>query len=298
MQLIPQEGISPPEGFKKIMGILTIMSKETRNLILFFAATLAATYLTYFTIVLKGWSPFEMPGLILFLLGGSAPSWVGLLLVFFTFDKNQRRQYFKRLLPKLISGRWWLIIILIFPVIYVIVYVVELLMGGALPGMEPLKAYIAQPAVIPLAVLIGLGSGPISEEFGWRGYALDPLMRRFGRIPGTVLLGVVWGVWHLGLFFMPQTWHGQLGFRFAGFFSFIISSIGPALVMTWVHVNTNRSILAAILIHFFNNQTSTVLSPHSDQAEIIRMAVLLILGLVVCLSIREKPQPIPAAASG
>jgi membrane protease YdiL (CAAX protease family) len=274
------------------------MSKETRNLIIFFTATLAATYLTYFTIVLKGWSPYEMPGLILFLLGGSSPSWVGLLLVFFTYDKNQRKEYFKRLLPKLISGRWWLIIILIFPAVYAVVYAVELLMGGSLPGMEPLKAYIAQPAVIPLAILIGLWSGPIPEEFGWRGFALDPLMRRFGRIPGSVLLGLIWGIWHLGLFFMPQTWHGQMGFRFAGFFAFIIGSVGLALLMTWVHVNTHGSILAAILMHFFSNQTSTVLSPHSDNAEIIRMVVIFVLGLVLCLSFREKPQPVLAEASG
>jgi membrane protease YdiL (CAAX protease family) len=273
------------------------MSKESRNLIIFFAATLAATYLTYFTIVLKGWSPYEMPGLILFLLGGSSPSWVGLLLVFFTYDKNQRREYFKRLRPKLISGRWWVIIILIFPAIYAVIYAIELLMGGSLPGMEPLKAYIAQPAVIPLALLLGLGSGPIPEEFGWRGFALDPLMRRFGHIPGTVLLGLIWGVWHLGLFFMPQTWHGQLGFRFAGFFSFMIFSVGLALLMAWVHVNTHSSILAAILMHLFNNQTGSILSPHSDSAEIIHMVVVLILGVSLCLSLRSKPLPVPAEAS-
>ena len=57
--------------------------------------------------------------------------------------------------------------------------------------MEPLKMYIAQPSVLPFVILMGLGSGPISEEFGWRGFALNPLMQRFGRIPGSVLLGLI-----------------------------------------------------------------------------------------------------------
>jgi len=274
------------------------MSKETRNLILFFAATLAATYLTYFTIVLKGWSPYQAPGLFLFLIGGSSPTWVGLLLVLFTCDKDQRRAYFKRLLPRLIPGRWWAIIVLIFPFIFLIAYAIELLLGGSLPGMEPLKTYIAQPWLLPLVLLMGLGSGPIPEEFGWRGYALDPLMRRFGRIRGTTVLGLIWGVWHLGLFFMPQTWHGQLGFRFAGFFTFVLGSVGLALVMTWVHVNTRGSILAAILMHFFSNFTSTALSPHPDQVEIIRMVVLLALGLALCLSLERKSRRQLAAATG
>jgi uncharacterized protein len=273
------------------------MSKEKRNLTLFFAATLATTYITYFTIVLNGWSPYEAPGLILFLIGGSSPTWVGLLLVLFSYNKEERKAYFKRLLPRLIPGRWLAIIILIFPVLFVIVYAVELLLGSPLPGMEALKSYIAQPSVLPFVILIGLGSGPISEEFGWRGFALDPLMRRFGRIWGTVMLGLIWGVWHLGLFFMPQTWHGQLGFAFAGFPTFVLASIGLALVMTWVHVNTQSSILAAILMHFFSNFTSSALAPQSNEAEIVHMLVLIVLGLALCLSMERKANRQAAAAS-
>jgi hypothetical protein len=65
-----------------------------------------------------------------------------------------------------------------------------------------------------------------------------------------------------------------------------------------VHINTHSSILAAILMHFFNNQTSSILAPHSDSAEIIHMVVILVLGLVLSLSLREKPQPVLAGASG
>lgn len=267
------------------------MSKETRNLLLFLALTMLATYAAYFTIVWADWNPYQAPGLILFLLGGSAPSWVGLLLVFFGYDKDQRKAYFKRLSPKLIPGRWWVIMLLIMPAIYVIVYAIELLLGGALPGMEPLRNYIAQPAILPLVIFIGLGSGPISEEFGWRGVALDPMIRRFGRIPGTIILGLIWGIWHLGLFFMPETWHGQMGFRFVGFFNFILSSVGLALIMTWVHTHTKGSILAAILMHYLMNFTSTALSPQPDRALIIEMVVVIITGLALNLAIKNKPLP-------
>lgn len=273
------------------------MSKESRNLLLFFVFTLTATYIAYFSIVFAGWSPYEAPGLFLFLIGGSAPSWVGILFVLFSYDREQRRAYFRRLLPRLIPGRWWAIILLVFPLLIAIVYALELLLGGSLPGMELLKAYIAQPSLLPLAILLGLGSGPIPEEFGWRGYALDPLIRRFGRIPGSVLLGLIWGVWHLGLFFMPQTWHGQLGFRFAGFATFMLGSVGLTLLMTWVHVNTHGSILAAILMHLMNNQTNTVLAPHADRVEILRTVVLIVIGLAVCLWMERKSRQSPALSA-
>jgi membrane protease YdiL (CAAX protease family) len=266
------------------------MPKDARNLILFFAATFAATYTAYFTILLNGWSPYQAPGLIFFLTGGSAPSWVGLLFVFFSYDKGRRRDYFKRLSPRLIAGRWWAIIFLVFPFIFAVAIAIELLLGGSLPGMDQLKQYIAQPAILPFAVLMGLGSGPISEEFGWRGYALNPLIRRFGPVAGTAALGLLWGVWHLPLFFMPQTWHGQMGFRFAGFFTFILFSLALSWLMTWVHSNTHGSILAALLMHFCSNFTASALLPYSDRFEVICMAVLLALGLGLCLSLERKTQ--------
>ncbi len=274
------------------------MTKENRNLLIFIVATLATTFVCYFTIVLNGWNPYGMPGLVVFLLGGGSPTWIGLLMVLFIYDKPQRKDYFRRLLPRLISGRWWAIIVLFFPFLFVIVYAIALPLGDSLPGMEALRSYIANPASLPLVVLMGIGSGPLSEEFGWRGIALDPLMKRYGRIPGALFLGLIWGVWHLGLFFMPQTWHGQMGFRFAGFPSFMLATVGLSLVMAWVHLNTHGSILAAIMMHFFNNFTSTALAPQSDLSEIVRMVVLLVLGLGLCLAMQRSPKRQAATAPG
>jgi uncharacterized protein len=272
------------------------MTKETRNLILFFTATFLATYTAYFTIVLAGWSPFAMPGLACLLVGGSAPTWVSLLLVGFACERSERAAFFKRLRPGLIGARWWVVIVFIFPLVYALVLAVDTLAGGRLQGMDGLKTYLAQPGVIPLALVFAIVQAPIPEEFGWRGFALDPLMRRFGVIPGTILLGLLWGVWHLGLFFMPQMWHGQMGFRFAGFPTFIILSIGLALVMTWVHRNTGGSILAAILLHTFSNFSASALAPQPDGVEILRALVLLGVGLSLCLAMERRAQRQPAPA--
>jgi membrane protease YdiL (CAAX protease family) len=126
-------------------------------------------------------------------------------------------------------------------------------------------------------------SGPWSEEFGWRGVALDPLMKRFGRIPAGLYLGLIWGIWHLPLFFMPETGHGKLGFGIAGFPMFIVYSLGLSLLMMWVFTNTGRSILAAMLVHFTSNFASQLADPSSDRVGIIRAILILLIGLSICI---------------
>ena len=274
------------------------MNKETRNLILFFTATFLATWITYFTIVINHWDPYTMPGMVFLLIGGSAPSWVAVIMVFITYDKEQRRDYFRRCISfRQVKLPNWAFILLVFPAIYAILIGIDMLMGGSLPGMINLKAYLAQPSILPLALFMSFLSGPWSEEFGWRGYSLDPLLKRFGVLRGSVILGFIWGIWHLPLFLMPETWHGQMGFKFAGFWTFMLYSIGLAMMMTWVYLGTNRSILTGFLMHLANNFTGNTVYPYSDRIEFMRMAVLVILGLVLCLLLERKSGRLAAVHS-
>lgn len=269
--------------------------KNASHLRLFFLATFVATWTTYFTIVFQGWSPYAMPGLALFLVGGSAPSWVGVLMVLFTYTPAARRDYFRRCFAfRQIKGAEWAFMLFLFPGLFVFIMALNGLLGGSLPGMTNLKAFIAQPGLIPLALVIGFFSGPWSEEFGWRGYALDPLLDRFGVLRGSFLLGIIWGGWHLPLFFMPQTWHGQMGFRLAGFWTFMLYSIGLAMTMSWVYLRTNRAILTGFLLHFASNFTGNLFAPYSDQFEIMRMVVIILLGFALCMRMAshlDKPEP-------
>ncbi len=74
----------------------------------------------------------------------------------------------------------------------------------AYPGLLPAWSGLAGLAAV--LVLNGLG-----EEMGWRGYALDPLARRFGRVQGTLVLTLVWAVWHLPLFWLNASMAALVG---------------------------------------------------------------------------------------
>jgi membrane protease YdiL (CAAX protease family) len=267
------------------------MTKATRNLVLFFAATFIWTWAFYIPIVISGGSLSQMPWMILLILGGMGPSLVGVAMVLFLYNQEQRRDFWRRCFSfKAIGLPWWLLIFLVFPVIYALNVGIDRALGGAAPGMEQLRSLAASPAMWPLAAFISFMSGPWSEEFGWRGVALKPMLKRFGIVPGSIVLGVIWAVWHLPLYFMADGWHAQMGFRPAGFWTFIVLNVGLSLIMTWVFLNTRGSILSAMLLHFTSNFTSQLLAPISDRVEILRAVFMLAVGLAGCIYLARKAE--------
>lgn len=264
------------------------MDKKLKNTVLFFVFTFIWTWLFYFAIIVLGLDPYQGTGMILLICGGCSPTFVAISMMLTTYKNEEKIDYLKRTYQlKRIGVKWWFFIILLFPVIFAVSIGTDLLTGGILPGMTNLRAVITSPiSFIPL-ILLSFMSGPFSEEFGWRGFALDPLLGRFGFTKGSVLLGFVWGVWHLPLYFMPQTWHGQMGFQFAGFPTFILMSIGLAIIMSLVYVSTNRSILSALLMHLFSNFTAQLLAETSKQVEIFRSMFILVIAVFICVYIMK-----------
>jgi uncharacterized protein len=103
----------------------------------------------------------------------------------------------------------------------------------------------------PLILLID--PGVIGEELGWRGFALPRLLERFSPLASGVILGVIWGVWHLpGFVISSSDQHGlALG-------SFFLGTVSLSLLMTWVCVRTSGSVLVGgMLLHFLANHAQS-----------------------------------------
>lgn len=267
------------------------MNKQTKNLLIFLAATFVWTWAFYAPIAAGGHNPYQMPWTILLILGGMGPSVIGVAMVFLTLDREARRDFWRRSFSfKRIRGLWWAVIFLVFPLLYGLSVFTDVAMGGSLPEMTQLRALIANPMMIPLAAFISFMSGPWSEEFGWRGYALDRILTPFGLLTGSISLGLIWGVWHLPLFFMPATWHGGIGFGLTGFWTFMLRSVGLALLMTWVYLNTDRSILSGMFMHFTSNFTGQLLASVSTRVEVFESVFIFAVGLVACLWMSRKNQ--------
>jgi membrane protease YdiL (CAAX protease family) len=115
------------------------------------------------------------------------------------------------------------------------------------------RAFISQlGSLVPLIVL-----GPLSEELGWRGYALDRLQTKWNALVSGGLVGVGWGLWHLPLFYMIGTSQSE---SHVPFLSFWIGTTAVSILFTWLHNNTDGSLWTAILFHWLYTYASQVLS--------------------------------------
>lgn len=92
------------------------------------------------------------------------------------------------------------------------------------------------------------------EEIGWRGYALPRLGARFGYGAGSAILGVLWALWHLPVFFMLPG-NGNYGQSFP---LFLVGTTALSIAMGWLFVNTKGSILLAMLMHAAVNNTHDI----------------------------------------
>ena len=133
--------------------------------------------------------------------------------------------------------------------------------------------------------MVFLGGG--QEELGWRGYILDPIEARLGPWLGNLVLGVVWAVWHLPLFFIPGT--TEIYMNFAGF---MLMTTGYSWFYSWVRQASRKRTLAGLYVHGLANAVIpvfpiTVMIPGAPQPRFWIFAVLIFAIGIVTMAIRS-----------
>jgi len=174
-------------------------------------------------------------------LGAFGPTVAAFLLVAYANGIGGVRRLAGRAVQLDYPKQWILVALLLPPAI----------VGGALAvavatGTTPTFPWADQPIVLPIAfVWIFVLGGPIQEEFGWRGYLLDPLQERLTPLGGGLAVGLVWAVWHLPLFYIPS----ETIYYDNPFLGFAVSITLLSVLMTWVYNSTNGSLLPALIMH-------------------------------------------------
>ncbi len=147
-----------------------------------------------------------------------------------------------------VGWQWYAFILLGIPTLMLLGISV---LPGALASFQGFPPNFAITYLISF-VLIFFGGGPLGEEPGWRGFALPRLQSRYGALPGTLILGVLWTFWHLPDFFTSAQ-KGGPGTGLYPFYNglpvFLLEVMALAIIFTWVFNNTKGSIFIAILLH-------------------------------------------------
>jgi membrane protease YdiL (CAAX protease family) len=137
---------------------------------------------------------------------------------------------------------------------------------SAAAGLRDGRASAGQPLSIISYLLFLFVFGPLPEELGWSGYALDGLQSKRSALMASLIIGFVWAVWHLPLFFMEGTFQSeQIGFATPAFWWYMLPTLPISVLDTWIYNNANRSTLSAVLLHFMVNVSGELigLSQHA-----------------------------------
>jgi uncharacterized protein len=203
--------------------------------------------------------PFSSSLLWPLLLTLVGPTLAAFLMTAVTQGRTGILQLLRRYVRWHVGIPWYLVVLLGVPALLLITYLIQ---PGAFSAfrLPELSFWLTYLIAYLLTLVFG---GPLGEEVGWRGFALPRLQQRSGPLVGTLLLGVLWGLWHLPLFLFVPGYNGA-GTGFVGilipFVAFVITVIAFAVVFTWVFNNTRGSLLLAILLHASINTAPAMLS--------------------------------------
>ncbi len=154
-----------------------------------------------------------------------------------------------------------------------------------LSGQAPLSL-VADLSVAAVGVMFfdSLIRGPLGEEVGWRGYLQLELNKRFSLLKASLIVGVIWGVWHLPLWFIS----GYQGMDLLLYIvAFMVGLVSFSVIIGFVY-DRGRNLLYAILLHQMLNFSGRLL----EMDELVVLAgssalYLVIAGVIALVSVRR-----------
>jgi len=254
-----------------MMSSLTSVVKR-HPLITFFLLTYVLSWTFEIPLVVLRDGIAGTQGFVLNILAANVPSVLAIMLTVIVFGRGSLRRLLGRLLIWRVNPLWYLVVLGPF-VLAGGMIALNTLMGG--PAMSLGMPLLGAAVLLALSIFPGSALG---EEIGWRGYALPRLQTGRSALSASLILGVIWGLWHLPLYFT-----GQAGRPLGLFPLFVVLTIAMSVIITWVYNSTGGSLLLVVLLHAtFNLPLTILIAPLGSQ---VTLAFSLYVGLLVVSAI-------------
>jgi membrane protease YdiL (CAAX protease family) len=173
----------------------------------------------------------------LFYLAVYAPAIAAFTIIAHTSGIAGLRLFLGRALLWRCSVAWYVLLIIGIPLIFI--------SGSAFRGnlfTEPFP-FASVQSVFAALVLAAI-KGPM-EEFGWRGLALPLLQRKLAPLWAGLILGIIWGLWHLPAFLLSGTQQSEWSFT-----AFFAGCLAISVIATALFNQSHGSILLSAFLHF------------------------------------------------
>ena len=216
-----------------------------------------AFFVLTFILAWSFWLPlgiFVPKQTLLILPGAWAPTVSALLLIGLSEGRGGVRRFLKKVLHWRVGLPWYLVVLFGIAGIAYVAIGTGMFFGIPAPklflpdGLPKDAIFVMLPIIFLINIFLG---GPLAEDIGWRGYILPKLRERMDTLPASLLIGIIWAIWHIPFFIFPE-WGDVVGNL--PFLGFTLLTTSWSVLFAWVYVNTG-SILMPVLFHAAINTT-------------------------------------------
>ena len=252
------------------------------NVGLFFVLTMLISWAIWIPMILFVPEDAQLP---LLLLGGFGPFLSAVIVVRLKEGKTALKQWLRETFRLRIHVVWYLVGGLLLPFgIALLHHSLYLLAGGtsAFTFDQIWGVYIVS---LVSTTLVGGGN----EEPGWRAFATPRLMARFHPLLANLIVGILWVIWHLPLYFGNWSGNDQ------SLPLFFVYAVGLSIILTWLYYKSRKSILPVMLLHAATNivfeyfpRTNTIFSSPSLDFDVFKSIAYWIVALMIILLTRGR----------
>lgn len=204
----------------------------------------------------SGILPVPVPFVVGLLLGWGFV-FASLIMTGLTLGKDGVVALLKRFLIWRVNWKWYLVAFLLFPAMQFASVLLTAWLTGVPADFGNIMVYQVVPLAMNVLLLIVfwflfevITNG---EEIGWRGYVLPRLQAKYNALVASLIVGVIWGAWHLPKFL------GVGASRERSFAWFLVFIVAEAVLYTWLYNNTRGSLLLVTIFHASGNTAGAFL---------------------------------------
>ena len=253
-----------------------------RRLVSFLAVSLLLSWVPWIVLGVVDANIDEGLGALVFGLAASGPS-LAALVMWLRYRRSDR-------MPRQVTKSW------VWPVAAVTLGSAPPVLAALLLGVDGIPQHassVIAGAGGPLGALAyTFIAGPLSEEFGWRGYLQPRLRRYYGRIAATVVVGTAWGLWHVPLFFLDGTGQHDKGLVSLEGFLFFAGLFPLSYTILFVTERLRGGVWAAVLVHAAWNLSEELVPPLSATGLWLELFLTTLIAAGVGVIWRRSPSAI------
>jgi uncharacterized protein len=164
---------------------------------------------------------------------------------------------------------WYIPIIFLLPVIALLSYWYVKFMGS----LAPLPSL---PLLSICIFFIVYFIGAIGEEVGWSGYITEPLQNKYGALKASIIIGIVWAVWHIIPYYQAHQTTGWIVWQ-------CIGTVFLRIIMVWIFNNAGKSVFAMVLFHAMINISPYLILNYGAHYDPFIFCMLLMIVVIIII---------------